>query len=40
MVSGAVRLEGRPGDLRARPEFELLFLGASGPEAPPRTPPR
>jgi len=40
MVSGAVRLDGRPGDLLARPDFELLFLGASGPEAPQPTPPR
>jgi len=40
MVSGAVRLEGRPGELLARPDFELLFLGAPGSEAPERTPPR
>jgi ABC-type branched-subunit amino acid transport system ATPase component len=28
LVSGATRLEGRPGDLLARPDFEELFLGA------------
>ena len=28
LVSGEVRLEGRPGDLVARPDFEELFLGA------------
>ena len=28
LVSGAVRLEGRPADLVARPDFEELFLGA------------
>jgi ABC-type branched-subunit amino acid transport system ATPase component len=28
LVSGATRLEGRPGDLLERPDFEELFLGA------------
>ena len=28
LVSGATRLEGRPRDLLARPDFEELFLGA------------
>jgi ABC-type branched-subunit amino acid transport system ATPase component len=28
LVSGSVRLEGRPGDLLAREDFEDLFLGA------------
>ena len=35
LVSGAVRLEGRPGDLLKRQDFEELFLGArTGVEAP------
>ncbi len=28
LVSGSVRLEGRPADLVKRPDFEELFLGA------------
>jgi len=28
LVSGMIRLEGRPGDLLERPDFEELFLGA------------
>ena len=31
LVSGATRLEGRPGDLLERPDFEELFLGAGAP---------
>jgi ABC-type branched-subunit amino acid transport system ATPase component len=30
LVSGSVRLEGRPGELLERPDFEELFLGAGG----------
>ncbi len=38
MVSGTNRLEGRPGDLLGRADFEALFLGAGG--APPADVPR
>ncbi|HEY9286730.1 MAG TPA: ABC transporter ATP-binding protein [Candidatus Dormibacteraeota bacterium] len=38
LVSGATRLEGRPTDLLSRPDFEALFLGATGPPAGPRAP--
>jgi ABC-type branched-subunit amino acid transport system ATPase component len=31
LVSGMTRLEGRPGDLLERPDFEELFLGAGAP---------
>jgi ABC-type branched-subunit amino acid transport system ATPase component len=31
LVSGTIRLEGRPGDLLERPDFEELFLGAGAP---------
>jgi ABC-type branched-subunit amino acid transport system ATPase component len=31
LVSGLTRLEGRPGELLARPDFEELFLGAGPP---------
>ncbi|HEV2036272.1 MAG TPA: ABC transporter ATP-binding protein [Candidatus Dormibacteraeota bacterium] len=31
LVSGATRLEGRPGDLLERSDFEALFLGAGPP---------
>jgi ABC-type branched-subunit amino acid transport system ATPase component len=31
LVSGAIRLEGRPGELLERPDFEELFLGAGAP---------
>jgi ABC-type branched-subunit amino acid transport system ATPase component len=31
LVSGMIRLEGRPGDLLERPDFEELFLGAGAP---------
>jgi ABC-type branched-subunit amino acid transport system ATPase component len=31
LVSGTTRLEGRPGDLLERPDFEELFLGAGAP---------
>jgi len=34
MVSGAVRLEGRPADLLGRRDFEELFLGAEVQEVP------
>jgi len=34
LVSGAMRLEGRPDELRARPDFEALFLGAGAGPAP------
>ena len=35
LVSGATRLEGRPGELLERQDFEELFLGAgSGPKPP------
>lgn len=30
-VSGLTRREGRPGELRERPDFEELFLGAGPP---------
>jgi ABC-type branched-subunit amino acid transport system ATPase component len=33
LVSGTIRLEGRPGELLERPDFEELFLGA-GPVPP------
>jgi ABC-type branched-subunit amino acid transport system ATPase component len=31
LVSGMISLEGRPGDLLERPDFEELFLGAGAP---------
>ena len=34
LVSGAVRLEGRPADLLRRPDFEELFLGGAAKPAP------
>lgn len=34
LVSGATRLEGRPDELLARPDFEALFLGAGTGPAP------
>jgi ABC-type branched-subunit amino acid transport system ATPase component len=35
LVSGTTRLEGRPGDLLERPNFEELFLGAGTGQVPP-----
>ena len=35
LVSGATRLEGRPGELLERPDFEELFLGAGSGRMPP-----
>src|SRR5438309_4097456 len=35
LVSGATRLEGRPGELLERPDFEELFLGAGSGRTPP-----
>jgi ABC-type branched-subunit amino acid transport system ATPase component len=40
LVSGATRLEGRPGELLERQDFEELFLGAgTGPTPPAPTVP-
>jgi ABC-type branched-subunit amino acid transport system ATPase component len=35
LVSGTTRLEGRPGELLERPDFEELFLGAGTGRLPP-----
>jgi ABC-type branched-subunit amino acid transport system ATPase component len=35
LVSGTTRLEGRPGELLERPDFEELFLGAGRGRVPP-----
>jgi ABC-type branched-subunit amino acid transport system ATPase component len=39
LVSGATRLEGRPGELLERQDFEELFLGAGTGQTPPATLP-